>query len=146
MEWSILFIVSWILFFLLVDWKRLKRNAWCGIAAVALQLLVDTQAMTHGLYGIHRYIFPIWRTPGLFALGPVFTIATLLAQYHPKSRRMRIVNVLVLTVLYSLQELLLVIRENVVYTNWHYFDSVQVNMSVMIMLDWFTMTILEIEE
>ncbi len=143
MEWLILFIVSWILFFLLIDWKRLKRSVWGGVIAVALQFLVDTQAMTHGLYEIHKNAFYFFRSSGFFVFGPVLVVGILLVQYHPKSKRMNILNVLALAALYSAQELLLVLRQNVVYTNWHYIDSLQVNLGVMIILSWFTMVMLD---
>ena len=45
MEWVIVFIANWILFFLLVDWKKLKLNIWCGILAVAQQYAEDVQAI-----------------------------------------------------------------------------------------------------
>lgn len=144
MEWLILFAVSWILFFLLIDWKRLRVNVWCGLTAVVMQLMVDTQAMSHGYYAVRKILlFSIFGTPVLFAFGPVFVIGTLLAQYHPRSRKMRIANVLVLMSLYSLQEFFLLLRKNVIYIDWHYFDSLLVNVGAIMILSWFAMTVLE---
>lgn len=146
MDWLILFLVSWVIFILLVDWKSLKVNIWCGLLAIALQQIIDTQALHHDFYDVRNYYVSIMGSSLLFIIGPVFTIGTLLAQYHPRTRKLRIINVFALGLLYSLQELLLLVRGDVIYNNWHYIDSVQINISVMIILSWFTMMVLKKEE
>ncbi len=54
MEWLILAVISWLLFLLLVDWKSLKTNIWCGLTAVLLQILVDNTGVSHGFYEIRN--------------------------------------------------------------------------------------------
>ena len=142
MEWIILFIVSWVLFLLLVKWKELRLNIWGGILAVLYQLFVDTTSISHGLYKINNAVVNLWGSSLLFVFGPVFTVGVLLAQLHPHKRFLRILNVVVLTALYSLQELLLLIRGNVVYTNWSYTSSVFENITVMVALSWFAIVVL----
>ncbi len=141
MEWIILFLVSWILFFALVDWRMLKRNIWCGAVAVALQLLVDTTGINYGFYEIKNSSLNIWGSSVWFILGPVFVIGVLISQYHPSGYKLRIVNVFMLTALYSVQELLLVLTKALVYTNWTYVNSLQVNVSALVLLSWFSIVV-----
>lgn len=142
MEWFILAVVSWILLLLLVDWSALKKNIWCGVAAVLLQRVVDGMGVSHGLYELRKFSLCFGYTDIFFDLGPVLVVGTLIAQYHPKTRIMRILNVIALTLLYTLQEMLLFSRGNVVYKNWHFADSVGVNFLAMIILSWFAIVVL----
>lgn len=142
MEWFILAVVSWVLFLLLVDWSAFKSNIWCGVAAVILQVFIDNVGISHGLYEIRKCSFCIAHSSFYFTMGPVIAVGILMPQYHPKARIMRILNVLMLTVLYTLQEILLLIRENVVYTNWHFADSVGVNLLAMVFFSWFVIVII----
>lgn len=145
MDWIILFAVSWVIFISLVDWKKLKTNIWCGLLAVALQLSIDTHSMSHGLYQIDNGTITFLGSSVFFILGPVLTIATLLAQYQPQKRWCRILNIFVLSALYSLEELLLLMRKDLTYSGWHYLDSIVVNTMVMVVLEWFAMVVLQKE-
>ncbi|HYE82594.1 MAG TPA: hypothetical protein VEG39_10585 [Clostridia bacterium] len=142
MEWQILALVSWVLFLLLVDCSALKCNIWCGLVAVLLQIFVDNIGVSHGLYEIRKCSFCIAHSSFFFTMGPIIVIGTLMPQYHPKTRVLRILNVLMLTALYTLQEILLLARENVVYNNWHFADSVGVNLVSMVFLSWFIMIVM----
>lgn len=142
MDWIILAIVSWVLFFLLVDWSTIKRNIWCGLAAVLLQILVDNTGISHGFYAIQNCDFLIAHSSVFFTMGPVFVVGVLISQYHPQKRIFKILCVMILATLYTLQEALLLARENVVYKNWHFADSVGVNLMAMIILNWFAMVVL----
>lgn len=113
--------------------------------AVILQLSIDTQAISHGFYEIHKCMLCILGSSALFIFGPVFVIGTLLAQYHPKGYKIRIANVFMLTALFTAQELLLQTAGALVYTNWHIMNSLQVNISAMILLSWFSMIVVQKE-
>jgi hypothetical protein len=139
--WIVVFIVSWVLFLILADWRQLKRSIWGGIAAAVLQILVDSSAMKHGLYVIDNPVLQIFDSSVFFTFGPVFTIGVLLVQFHPVKRWMRIANVLIIAALYSVQELMLLTRE-LRYLNWHFFGSLVVNVSAMIIFSWFAMVVL----
>jgi hypothetical protein len=143
MEWIILFITSWIILFFLVDWKRIKVNIWCGITAITLQKLVDYQAINNGWYSISRPIIDIAGSSLLFIVGPVLTIGVLLAQYHPTKKWMIVLNVFVLTALYSAMEYLLMVRGALNYLNWEFSHSVVVNFLAMVLFSWFTMVLLK---
>jgi hypothetical protein len=141
-EWIILFMTSWLLFFFLVDWKQMKTNFWCGIMAVALQLTIDSQGVSHGLYGINGPVISFIGSSAFFVLGPVFTVGTLYAQYNPSKKWAVITNVLVMALLFSLMEHLLLLRKALVYLNWHGSDSYAVNVSAMVILSWFSIVVL----
>ena len=143
MEWIILFVVSWILFVFLVDWKEIKLNIWCGVLAVGLQLSIDTSAMTHKFYKVNNGILNVWGSSLFFILGPVLVIGILLAQFHPEKRWMRTINVFIIAALYSLQELLLFYTEVLAYINWNFTDSVVVNIAAMVILSWFSIVVLK---
>jgi hypothetical protein len=144
MGWLIVFIISWILFVLTVDWKRLKINVWCGLLAVVMQLTVDCIGIKYGLYVILNPIISIFNSSAFFTLGPVFTVGTLLAQYHPLKRKWAVIAyVLAITALYSIQELLLLNLGDLKYLKWSIFDSLVVNIGAMLCLSWFSIVILK---
>lgn len=143
MEWVILFVVSWVLFLILVDWKELKVKIWSGLLAVLLQMSVDTNAIIHQLYRIVNPVLSIWGSSLFFVFGPVFVIATLMTQYHPAKRWMRVLNVFVISMLYSVQEILLLESGALEYLNWHFIDSIVVNVSAMVIISWFIIVVLD---
>jgi hypothetical protein len=143
LEWIILFIVSWVIFILLVKWKELGINVWGGVLAAILQLAVDTNAMNHTLYKVHNGVVDVLGSSLFFVLGPVFVVGTLLAQNHPYSKKKTIVNVLVTSLLYTVQEIALLSRKVLEYVNWNLLDSAVVNTSAMIMLSWFSIVVLD---
>lgn len=138
MAWIILFIASYILFFLLVDYKALKTNIWCGLLAIVLQMLTDSQAISHQYYRINDPVLHIWGSSLFFVLGPVLVIGILLAQYHPVKSSHIIMNVIVLTALYTLQEVLLLMTGALTYTNWGLVLSAQINFLSLLCLSWFS--------
>lgn len=143
MEWVILFIANWILFFLFIDWKKIKYNIWCGITAVILQMGFDTSAISHDFYVINRPIVKILGSSLFFTLGPAFVIGVFIGQLHPLRKWLRITNVVVFAALYSTQEWLLIARGAVEYHQWHYTDSLMVNISSMIIISWVAAIIIE---
>ncbi len=80
---------------------------------------------------------------GFFIAGPVFVIGVLLAQFYPRKRWARVCHLLVLTAMFSLQELFLIKRGALDYINWHHIDSLGVNLAAMGLLGWFSIVILK---
>ena len=142
MDWIILFLASWILFLILVDWRDLKTNIWCGVFAIGLQLSIDTHAMNHNTYEIIDPAISILGSSFFFVFGHVFTVGVLIAQFHPSKKWMTIVNILVLTLLYTLQEYFLLLRNSLIYMNWNHYDSLIVNAGAMVILSWFSIVVL----
>jgi hypothetical protein len=142
MEWSILFTINWILFFILVDWKTLKKNVFGGLFITVVEIFVDYHYTSLGLYTIHDPIIEFLGSSLFFSLGPVFVIGTLMAQYHPHKRWMIVVNIIVIFILYSIMELILVKRGVVEYINWSYFASLIINIGAMTIQSWFIIIVL----
>ncbi len=143
MDWLILFLASWLLLLILVDWKRLKVNIWCGVMAVVMQLSVDTNFISHGFYEVQHKGICLLGSSALFVFGPVFVIGVLFAQFHPVKRMLIILNVFVITGVYSVQELLLLKSGSLIYKNWHFIDSLLINIAAITLLSWFSMIILK---
>jgi hypothetical protein len=143
MEWIILFIVSWLLFFLMVDWNSLKKNMFCGLFSMLLQLCVDHYFIVLKLYVIKKPIIDLLGTSLFFVCGPIFVVGTLLAQYQPKKKYLRIINLIVLSALFSVQEILLLSRNMLVYLNWHHIESIEINVFAIGLISWFSIVVLE---
>jgi hypothetical protein len=142
MEWIILFAASWILFFLLRGWVNFRLNVWCALAALVMQLLIDSVSMQKGMYDIVNPVVIILGSSAFFCFGPVFVIGTLLSRYHPLRPRHVIMNVVLLTALYSLQEYLLLARKALVYQDWYFGESIFINLIAIITLSWFSFFVL----
>lgn len=142
MEWMILFAASWILFILLKGWQKLQWNVWCGIASVAIQIIIDTTAIQKGMYIVDKPAIMLWSSSAFFCFGPVFVISILLSRYQTARPKLVVINVVILTALYSLQEYLLLGRNALVYYNWSLYESVFVNFLVIITLSWISYFIL----
>lgn len=142
MEWIVIFIMSWIMFFYLIAWMELKINIWNGILAAIIQLTVDWEGTNHGFYRLVHTKVELFHSPVFFTFGPVFVIAVLLSQYMPSGRWPRIFHVLVLGSLYSILEVLLDMRGCILYFNWDYADSIRVNFTVISSLSWFSLVVL----
>lgn len=143
MDWIVLFVVSWIVMLIKVNYRELKVNIWGGFAAVLTQGVFDAQSLSHGLYKIENGIFNVFGTPIFFILGPVFVIGTLLSQYTLCGRWINIFNVLVISSLFSIQEWILLTRKDLIYVNWHYIDSITLNIAAMCILSWFSLIVLK---
>lgn len=142
MEWIILFVINWVMFLLLIDWKNLKTNVWTGLLASSMAISVDFCNTSQGRYVINRPIISICNSSLFFVLGPVFIIGTLLAQYHPKKRWLSVLNVLVIFILYSLTEFILAYRGTVEYLNWYFYDSLIINIGAISVLSWFSIVVI----
>lgn len=142
MEWIILFLANWVIFLLLVDWTKLKTNMWSGLLAIVIAIVVDCCNTINGRYTINDNIIDVLGTSLFFLIGPVFVIGTLLAQYHPQRKRLTILNVIVLFILYSSTELILVLRGAVEYLDWNFYDSLIINIGAISVLSWFSIVVL----
>lgn len=146
MYWVFLFIISWILFFLLIDFKKFKYCIWSGFFSITIQLFIDTHAFSHGCYEVLDPVLSIWGSSLFFVIGPVFVIGTLMAQYSPSKRWLRVFSVLVFSLLYTLQEILLLMSDVLVYKNWSIIGSIIVNIFAMISISWFSIVILQVRK
>ncbi len=142
MNWIILFFISWVLLLLLLDWRKLTTNIWSGFSAVVMQVLVDKQFIFHKLYEVNDKIVDFWESSLFFVFGPVFVIGILYAQFHPVKRWEIVTHVLIISLLFSLEELFLLGTKDLVYINWHYINSMGINLAAMIVLSWISIVFL----
>lgn len=132
-EWIVTFIISWIIFFMLVDKRRLKYTAWGGIMAMVIQLCVDTGAVKLGFYYVVTAI-KLGGTSALFTFGAVFTMGTLFVQFIPKDPRLKAAHIIATATLFLGLEYLLVLRNIVVFLNWSLWVSYITNIVVFIFI------------
>lgn len=133
--WLISFIIAWIVFFLLVDWSRLKYTVWGGLFTVAIQLLVDTMAIKMNFYRVEGLVYIITSSV-FFTFGVVFVVAILFTQTLPESRWLQGTNILVISGLFTLQEVLFVQMGVLQYINWNQPASTFINVLVITTLTW----------
>lgn len=133
--WLITMIIAWIVFFLLVDWPRLKYTVWGGVMTAVVQLLVDAGATSLNLYHIQSSLTIIGSSP-YFTFGVVFTVGTLFAQNLPASRWLQLLNIVVITAAFSLQEFLLVKVGALEYLHWNHPASTFIDLLVLTSYTW----------
>lgn len=136
MPWLTLFLLSWLLFALLADRRRLALVWWTGLAAVALQLLVDTSAIRSGYYRIEDAVVSLHGSSLFFTLGPVLTGGTLFGMYLPRGWAARTANVLVWTGVFCSVESLLLGSGALIYLNWSKVTSAIIDLMVFTVLTW----------
>ena len=135
--WIVSFIVSWIVFFMLVDYKLLKKTIAIGFITVVLQLYVDYYAGKYGLYKISNAYITLFDSSAFFAFGIPFTLGIIFVQYLPRNRSwLKLINVLVWSSLFLAFEMLAIYAGILTYTNWNTFNSFTVNVSAFIILGW----------
>lgn len=138
--WPITAAIAWIIFFLLVDWSRLKYSVWGGVIASILQILVDTAAMKLDLYHVKNLVH-ILGSSVFFTFGVVFTVGVLFAQSLPVSRWMQTVNILIVVALFSIEELLYLKIGVLEYTHWSHSASIFINLLVFTSFTWLVNTL-----
>lgn len=143
MEWVIRFIAIWAVSFFLVNWKEFKINIWCGVFSIALQMTIDTIFIKNGYYRIEDPIISIYGSSLFFALGPAFVPAVLLSQFQPHKRWLQVLYVFIFSAVYDFEEFLLLLRKELIYTNWTYLTSVSFNLILMMTLSWFSIVVLK---
>lgn len=136
MPWILLFLLSWLLFALLADRRRLALFWWTGLAAVVLQLLVDTCAIGSGYYRIEDPVVSLYGSSLFFTFGPVLSMGTLFGMYLPRDPLARVANVLVWTGIFCSLEYLLLGCGALVYLNWSKAASTAINLMVFTVLTW----------
>jgi len=133
--WLISAIIAWVIFFLLVDWTRLKYTIWGGIIASTMQVLVDTAAMKMNLYHVESMVH-ILGSSVFFTFGVVFAIGVIFTQTMPVSRWLQALNILVMVALFSIEEHLYVKIGILEYVHWNHPASIFINLLVFTSFTW----------
>jgi len=146
MPWVITFIFSWILFFLLVDYKKLKVNIISGILALTLASFVDWGGINLELYAFYDVIIPWAGCSAFYKFGPILVMGILFSQYVPTKRWLQTLNILVMSLLFLSVELLIIQTHAAEYIHWHPLASLTVDLLTFTSLTWFTLTFLRKKE
>ncbi|WP_026486340.1 hypothetical protein [Caldanaerobius polysaccharolyticus] len=137
MGWIIIFVLSWILFILCADWKKLWPGILGGIYAVIVQIIVDRISISLNLYTAKGYIIDLLGSGSIFfTLGPVFTMGTLLVQNIPDNRWMRLLNIFVWVGFFMLMEWLMLSFGYLEYRHWNQLYSLWVDIVVLMNISW----------
>lgn len=140
MPWVISAIVSWVVFYVMVDVWQLKRTIFGGIFTIALASLVDWGGQQLNLYKFYDVIIP-WAGCSIFyKFGPIFTMGVLFTQYLPRSKALQIINILLGSLLYLAMEILIIQTGVAEYIHWHYLASLLVDIGAFTALTWFATT------
>ena len=140
MPWIISFIVSWILFLIVVDKASLKTNVFGGVLAVTLASIVDWGGQKLELYTFKEVIIPWFTCSAFYKFGPIFTMGILFAQSIPKKKIWQALNIFAFTIIYLALEYTVIQTGVAEYLHWHILASFIVNVLTMTSLTWFTLT------
>lgn len=137
MPWLISFIISWIVFFILIDFRNIKKTVFAGICAVLFQFSIDYYAMKYGLYKITDPIAAVWDSSIFFVFGPVFTMGILFVQYLPRMDKwLRLINIFIWSSFFMLFEIFIISAGVLVYIKWSHFNSFTIDIAAIMMLSW----------
>ncbi|AEG60907.1 hypothetical protein Desru_2681 [Desulforamulus ruminis DSM 2154] len=140
MPWVIAAIVSWIIFYFLVDVWQLKRTIFGGLFTLALGSMVDWGGQQLDLYRFYDVIIPWAGCSMFYKFGPIFTMGILFTQYLPRKPILQVINILVVSLLYLAMEALILQTGVAEYRNWHILASLVVDMGAFTSLTWFAQT------
>lgn len=140
MHWIIFFVVTWVLFFILVDKKELKRNIFGGLSAFLIATFIDWGATHLGLYKFYNVVIPWFGCSFFYKFGPILNMGILFSQIVPAKRWMQVLNILFFSLCFNAIELLLSVTGNVQYFHWSIIASFTVNMLTFTSLSWITTT------
>lgn len=143
MPWVISFFISWILFFVLIEYKNLKFNIWGGILALLLASIVDWGGQHLNLYQFYNVIIPWASCSAFYKLGPIFVMGILFSQSIPKKLWMQFLNILVFSLLYLFLEALVISTGTAEYIHWHILASLVINMLTFSTLTYFSQSLLK---
>lgn len=137
MGWVLAFVLSWILFLICVDWKRLWPNVIGDIWASIIQIMVDKIFIGLNLYAIKESILCISGAGSIFfTLGPVFTMGTLMVQHLPENRWARLLNIFIWVAFFMLFEHVMWVFGYLEYRHWNSLYSFWIDIMALIDISW----------
>ncbi len=142
MPWVISFISSWIVFFLLIDFKKIKPYIWGGIFSLILASYVDWGGLKLELYEFDNLIIPWFGCSAFYKFGPIFTMGILFCQYVPQKKWMQALNIVVFSLIFLTLEYLIIQTGVAYYIHWHSLASLTIDLLAFASLTWLTITFL----
>lgn len=138
MPWIIIFVITWILFFLLVDKTTIRKTILGGLLTLLLGTIVDWGGQKLELYAFYDLIIPWFGCSFFYKFGPIFTMGILFSQSIPKSNKLQALNIFVFAIFYITLEYLIILTGVAQYLHWNTLASFFVNLLVFSALTWFT--------
>jgi hypothetical protein len=138
MPWVISFISSWILFFILVDYKTLRKNIYGGILALLLASIVDYGGQKLELYSFYQIIIPWAGCSAFYKFGPIFTMGIIFCQYVPRNKWLQVANIFAASSLYIMLEISIISTGVAEYIHWSTFASFLIILLAFCSLTWVT--------
>jgi len=129
LPWIIVFVYSWVLFFIFVDRKKLGRSVYGGLIALTAGSVVDGAAHFLDLYHFD-HTMPEIVSYMFHGFGPLFTMGTLFFQVLIPDRKMQLANVAAFSAAYLAVEYLIVASGGARYIHWNLPLSLVVNVAV----------------
>ncbi|MHB8158758.1 MAG: hypothetical protein ACYDEQ_15460 [Desulfocucumaceae bacterium] len=128
--WIIVFVFSWIIFLLFVDFSRLNKTFYGGLITLTLGILVDWAGHRLNLYRFDGTGISWLGSSLYYSLGPLLTMGILFFQYISLNRRLQAENIIAFTLAYFSTELLIVGAGAANYINWHPIASLGIDLLV----------------
>lgn len=128
MPWIIIGAISWLIFFLFVDIKHLRKTIYSGLFASLMAGIVDWGGQRLNFYRFDDMVFPIANSPTFYIFGPVFVVGILFAQHLPRKKGLQILNIFVISALYLTLEYLLLQTPVAKHLNWNLLASYATNL------------------
>lgn len=145
-KWFLSFVAGWIVFFALVDFKKININIWGGIAALILQLVHDTEGTISNFYHIHDAGLWILKSSFFFTFGLVFTMGVIFSQFIPKNPKLKLLHILIFAAGFLFFELIALKNGMLTYIHYSFSLSVADDVLVTLTLVWTKGFVLYIHE
>lgn len=135
-KWFLSMIVGWIVFFLLIDWKKFNVNIWVGMTACILQLIHDTEQEFMNNYQSVNNGIQILKSSFFFTFGVVFTAGVIFFQFLPRNKVLKIIHVLVFSLGFLFFEYVTVRNGMLKYIHYNYMISFADDVLVFATMAW----------
>lgn len=135
-KWFFSFVVGWIVFFALVDFKKININIWGGIAAVILQLIHDTEGDILSFYHMNDGGLWILRSSFFFTFGVVFTMGVVFSQFIPRSPKLKLLHISAFVAGFLFFEFIALKNGMLTYVHYSFWLSVADDILVTLTLVW----------
>lgn len=123
-KWFYSFLISWVVFLLLIDWKSFSKNIWGGIVAAGLELWQDSTAPIVGMYYLQDTAgVALFNVPIFFTIGVTFTMGVIFLQYLPANPKLQLIHLLAFIVGFIIYEHLVTIYGMLVLPHWNLIGS-----------------------
>ncbi|AGC67498.1 hypothetical protein Cst_c04760 [Thermoclostridium stercorarium subsp. stercorarium DSM 8532] len=136
-KWFFTFVVGWIVFFALVDWRSLSKNFWGGIISCILELWEDALAYSMGMYFFLEKGLEILHVSAYFTFGITLTMGILFVQFLPEKPGLQLVHLLAFTVGFVVFEAIVKYAGILITPHWNLTASFVNNLLIFGGVMWF---------